>query len=43
MMEGKGCRCRFQIVPAGHNWTSWRAHLKQLLEFLWPLNAGNTG
>jgi enterochelin esterase-like enzyme len=36
MLEDRGCRCMFQVVPAGHNWTSWRAHLKELLTFLWP-------
>jgi enterochelin esterase-like enzyme len=36
MLESKGCRCLLQLVPAGHNWTSWRAHLKDLLMFLWP-------
>jgi enterochelin esterase-like enzyme len=36
MLERKDCRCMLQVVPAGHNWTSWRAHLKDLLMFLWP-------
>jgi enterochelin esterase family protein len=40
MLEAKGCRCFFQVVPAGHNWTSWRAHLKELLTFLWPKAGG---
>lgn len=40
MLEQKGCRCTLEIVPAGHNWTSWRAHLKELLTFLWPEEAG---
>ncbi len=34
-MEARGCRCLFQEVAGGHNWTSWRAHLKDLLTFLW--------
>jgi len=25
----------FQELAGGHNWTSWRAHLKDLLVFLW--------
>ncbi|MBV8358844.1 MAG: hypothetical protein JO189_13035 [Deltaproteobacteria bacterium] len=25
----------YQELPGGHNWTSWRAHLKDLLIFLW--------
>jgi enterochelin esterase family protein len=25
----------FQQLAAGHNWTSWRTHLKDLLTFLW--------
>ena len=36
LLESKGCRCLLQVVPAGHNWTSWRARLKDLLTFLWP-------
>jgi enterochelin esterase-like enzyme len=36
MLESKGCRCFFQVVPGGHNWTSWQMHLKDLLTFLWP-------
>ena len=27
--------CLYQELPGGHNWTSWRAHLKDLLIFLW--------
>lgn len=27
--------CFYQEVPGGHNWTNWRAHLKELLTFLW--------
>jgi enterochelin esterase-like enzyme len=26
---------RYQELQAGHNWTSWRTHLKDLLVFLW--------
>lgn len=36
MLESRGCRCLLQVVPAGHNWTSWRARLKDMLTFLWP-------
>jgi enterochelin esterase-like enzyme len=36
LLEAKGCRYFYQVVPGGHNWTSWRAHLKDLLTFLWP-------
>jgi enterochelin esterase-like enzyme len=39
LLEARGCRCFYQVVPGGHNWTSWRAHLKDLLTFLWPRNA----
>ncbi len=30
-----GCPCFFQQLAGGHNWTSWRAHLKDLLTCLW--------
>ena len=30
-----GYPCFFQQLAGGHNWTSWRAHLKDLLTFLW--------
>jgi enterochelin esterase-like enzyme len=30
-----GYPCFFQQLAAGHNWTSWRAHLKDLLTCLW--------
>jgi enterochelin esterase-like enzyme len=30
-----GYPCVFQQLAAGHNWTSWRAHLKDLLTCLW--------
>ena len=33
--------CFYQRLPAGHNWTSWRAHLKDLLIFLWADNTGS--
>jgi enterochelin esterase-like enzyme len=29
----------YQRLPAGHNWTSWRAHLKDLLAFLWAADS----
>jgi enterochelin esterase-like enzyme len=35
-LNARGCRCFFQELAGGHNWTSWRAHLKDLLVFLWP-------
>jgi enterochelin esterase-like enzyme len=35
-LEARGCRCFFQQLPGGHNWTSWRAHLKELLMFVCP-------
>jgi enterochelin esterase-like enzyme/HSP20 family molecular chaperone IbpA len=35
LLEAKGCPCFFQELTGGHNWTSWRAHLKDLLTFLW--------
>lgn len=35
-LEARRCRCVFQELAGGHNWTSWRAHLKDLLTFLWP-------
>jgi enterochelin esterase-like enzyme len=38
-LKARGCRCFFQELPGGHNWTSWRAHLKELLTFLWPAAA----
>lgn len=36
-LKAQGCRCFFQELAGGHNWTSWRAHLKELLTFLWPV------
>jgi hypothetical protein len=35
MLKGKRLPCLYQELPGGHNWTSWRAHLKDLLAFLW--------
>ena len=35
LLEAKGCPCVFQELVGGHNWTNWRAHLKDLLTFLW--------
>jgi enterochelin esterase family protein len=35
LLEAKGCPCVFQELAGGHNWTSWRAHLKDLLTFFW--------
>jgi enterochelin esterase-like enzyme len=28
--------CQYQRLAGGHNWTSWRAHLRDLLTFLFP-------
>jgi enterochelin esterase family protein len=39
LLEAKGCPCFYQELTGGHNWTSWRAHLKDLLTFLWRENA----
>lgn len=39
LLEKKGCPCFYQELTGGHNWTSWRAHLKDLLTFLWRENA----
>jgi len=36
LLRATGCPCFFQELPSGHNWTSWRAHLTDLLTFLWP-------
>ena len=38
LLEAKGCPCVFQELVGGHNWTNWRAHLKDLLTFLWREN-----
>ncbi len=35
LLEAKDCSCFFQELAGGHNWTSWGAHLKNLLTFLW--------
>jgi enterochelin esterase family protein len=35
LLEAAGCPCFFQELIGGHNWTSWRAHLKDMLTFLW--------
>jgi enterochelin esterase-like enzyme len=34
-LKQKHWPCLYQELPGGHNWTSWRAHLKDLLVFLW--------
>lgn len=36
LLEARDCPCLYQELQGGHNWTSWRAHLKDLLMFLWP-------
>ncbi len=36
-LKSRGCRCFFQELAGGHNWTSWSAHLRDLLMFLWPV------
>jgi enterochelin esterase-like enzyme len=35
LLKRKRCPTLYQELPGGHNWTSWRAHLKDLLVFLW--------
>jgi enterochelin esterase family protein len=35
MLNTLGYPCLFQQPAAGHNWTSWRTHLKDLLICLW--------
>jgi len=35
MLNAVGYPCFFQQLGSGHNWTSWRTHLKDLLTFLW--------
>ena len=40
LLESKGCRCQYRQVPGGHNWTTWRGHIKELLTFLWGQKAG---
>ena len=35
LLEAQGCPCLYQELIGGHNWTSWRAHLKDMLTFLW--------
>jgi enterochelin esterase-like enzyme len=34
-LKQKNWPCFYQELAGGHNWTSWRAHLKDLLVFLW--------
>jgi enterochelin esterase-like enzyme len=35
LLKKKRWATLYQELPGGHNWTSWRAHLKDLLVFLW--------
>jgi enterochelin esterase-like enzyme len=35
LLKQKHWPCFYQELPGGHNWSSWRAHLKDLLRFLW--------
>jgi enterochelin esterase-like enzyme len=35
MLNALGGSCFFHQRAGGHNWTSWRAHLKDLLTTLW--------
>jgi enterochelin esterase-like enzyme len=37
-VKAKHWPCLYQELPGGHNWTNWRAHMKDLLGYLW----GNT-
>jgi len=43
LLEAKDCSCFFQELTGGHNWTSWRAHLKDMLTFLWGKEQKLTG
>jgi enterochelin esterase family protein len=40
VLRGKGNACYYQELSGGHNWTNWRAHLKDLLVFLWGRPTG---
>ena len=35
LLRQKGWPCLYQEIAGGHNWTNWRAHLKDLLLYLW--------
>jgi enterochelin esterase family protein len=35
LLKQKNWPCRFQEIAGSHNWTNWRAHLKDLLIYLW--------
>jgi len=35
LLKTKRWPALYHELPGGHNWTSWRAHLKDLLLFLW--------
>lgn len=35
LLKQKCWPCLYQEVAGGHNWTNWRAHLKDLLLYLW--------
>jgi enterochelin esterase family protein len=35
MLKTLGYPCFFQQLGGGHNWTSWRTHLTDLLTYLW--------
>jgi enterochelin esterase family protein len=43
LLEAKGCPCFFQELTGGHNWTSWQAHLKDLLSCLWKREDEGSG
>jgi len=34
-LEQEHWPCLYQELPGGHNWTNWRAHMKDLLGYLW--------
>jgi len=36
MLIAKGCRVKTRVWHEGHSWGSWRAHLAELLGFLFP-------
>ncbi|MGE0684945.1 MAG: alpha/beta hydrolase-fold protein [Candidatus Binatia bacterium] len=43
LLQSTGASCVFQELVGGHNWTNWRAHLKDLLTCLWKGSEESTG
>lgn len=39
LLKQKRWPCFYQELAGGHNWTSWRAHLRELLVFLWGVRS----